>query len=66
MSQDCKHLESDNINESVGYWNNEKDPSKTGYHISGCYGGGCYVITGIKFCPFCGIRLKEEPKSSAY
>ncbi|MFH1505670.1 MAG: hypothetical protein ABIE94_01630 [archaeon] len=31
-----------------------------GWNIEGCCGGGCYVVTNIKFCPFCGIELKEE------
>jgi hypothetical protein len=25
--------------------------------INGCCGGGCYVVTGMKFCPFCGTKL---------
>ena len=33
-----------------------------GYAIDGCCGGGCYVITGITFCPFCGERLVNVPE----
>jgi len=43
----------------------EKDDNDT-WNIYGCCGGGCYVVTGMKFCPFCGARLeinrKGEPK----
>jgi len=35
----------------------EKD-SKTGtWNIYGCCGGGCFVVTRMKFCPFCGSQL---------
>lgn len=27
------------------------------WHINGCCGGGCYVVTGMKFCPYCGTKL---------
>lgn len=27
------------------------------WNVHGCCGGGCYVLTEIKFCPFCGARL---------
>jgi len=29
-----------------------------GWHVNGCC-GGCYVLTDIKFCPFCGTALAE-------
>lgn len=25
--------------------------------VNGCCGGGCYVLTDIRFCPYCGARL---------
>jgi hypothetical protein len=28
-----------------------------GWHVNGCCGGGCFVLTNIKFCPFCGTKL---------
>jgi hypothetical protein len=28
-----------------------------GWHVNGCCGGGCYVLSDILFCPFCGSRL---------
>ena len=27
--------------------------------VNGCCGGGCYVLTDIKFCPFCGTELPK-------
>jgi hypothetical protein len=30
--------------------------------INGCCGGGCFVIHGIKFCPFCGKKIFEVKK----
>lgn len=26
--------------------------------IYGCCGGGCYVVSDMKYCPFCGKELK--------
>lgn len=33
--------------------------SAGGWHVNGCCGGGCYVLTDIKYCPFCGKALVE-------
>lgn len=48
----CKHLVKDNerIQEPV-------EKLKDGFAINGCCGGGCYVISKIKYCPFCGEKL---------
>jgi hypothetical protein len=27
------------------------------WNINGCCGGGCFVVTGMKFCPYCGNKL---------
>ena len=27
------------------------------WNINGCCGGGCYVVTEMRFCPFCGASL---------
>lgn len=27
------------------------------WNVNGCCGGGCYVLTDIRFCPFCGHAL---------
>lgn len=29
------------------------------WHVNGCCGGGCYVITDMKFCPYCGAKLSS-------
>jgi hypothetical protein len=28
-----------------------------GWGINGCCGGGCFVVVGMKFCPYCGADL---------
>lgn len=49
--KECKHLdEFDRISQHVEKFDD-------GYAISGCCGGGCFVITGITHCPFCGVKL---------
>ena len=30
------------------------------WNIYGCCGGGCYVVTEMRYCPFCGTKLLEE------
>jgi len=30
--------------------------------INGCCGGGCFVLTDMKFCPFCGKKVIETKK----
>jgi len=27
------------------------------WNVNGCCGGGCYVVTDMRFCPFCGASL---------
>jgi len=55
----CKHLKDERISESV-------DEDKDGtFAINGCCGGGCYVISGIAFCPFCGIKISVIPDCNA-
>ena len=29
----------------------------TTWNINGCCHGGCFVVSGMKFCPFCGAEL---------
>lgn len=32
---------------------------KTGkWNVSGCCGGGCYVLTDLVYCPWCGKNIK--------
>jgi hypothetical protein len=34
------------------------EPAPDGtWSINGCCGGGCFVVTAMKFCPFCGSVL---------
>lgn len=35
----------------------EKDEDGA-WNINGCCGGGCCVVVGVKFCPFCGTNLE--------
>lgn len=28
--------------------------------INGCCGGGCYVVTGMRYCPYCGTKLQKQ------
>ena len=28
-----------------------------GWCVRGCCGGQCYMMVGLKFCPFCGEKL---------
>lgn len=38
--------------------NPQFEPDENGtWNINGCCGGGCYVVTDVKFCPFCGVSL---------
>jgi len=33
------------------------------WDVYGCCGGGCYVLTELRFCPFCGVpQTPEEPQ----
>lgn len=27
------------------------------WSVNGCCGGGCYVLTEVRFCPFCGADV---------
>jgi len=41
------------------------DPLPDGtWAIFGCCGGGCYVVTGMVFCPFCGADHGNQLSSS--
>ena len=28
--------------------------------VNGCCGGGCYVVIGMKYCPYCGTELDNR------
>ena len=39
--------------------------SADSWSLNGCCGGGCFVMTKIRFCPFCGTMLQPvyaEPR----
>jgi hypothetical protein len=33
--------------------------NEKGFYVVGCC-GNCYVTDALKFCPFCGEKLKEK------
>jgi len=37
----------------------EPDGDGETWNINGCCGGGCFVVTEMRFCPFCGAKLKH-------
>lgn len=45
------------------------DPQAMHFHqgswaLNGCCGGGCFVMTGINFCPFCGKPMSPPASST--
>jgi hypothetical protein len=30
------------------------------WNVNGCCGGGCYVLSEISHCPFCGSKQKRD------
>ena len=42
----------------------EPDTDSETWNINGCCGGGCFVVTEMRFCPFCGSKL-EHPTQGA-
>ena len=40
--------------------NAQIEPDEDGtWSVNGCCGGGCYVLTGVRFCPFCGASVQN-------
>lgn len=37
----------------------EPDTESPTWNINGCCGGGCFVVTQMRFCPYCGQRLSH-------
>lgn len=38
--------------------NAQIEPDEDGsWNVNGCCGGGCYVLSHVKFCPFCGASV---------
>lgn len=50
----CCQQFADNVDEPSGEFELDDDGD---WNIGGCCGGGCYVVTKIKYCPFCGTKL---------
>jgi len=42
------------IRDSGGFEMYEKDKE---VHVGGCCGGGCFVLSDLKYCPFCGKEI---------
>jgi len=37
------------------------EPDSDGsWNVNGCCGGGCYVLTGLRYCPWCGERIADQ------
>lgn len=34
-----------------------KEDGYNHYNINGCCGGGCYVLSWIQYCPYCGSMI---------
>ncbi len=55
-------------NDFIGYTHEksagfEYDSNGT-WNVYGCCHGGCYVITDVKYCPFCGAYIGDgEPNN---
>jgi len=58
--KECQHLKDRRITSTI--WAN----GDRGYSIGGCCGTQCDVIRGIKFCPFCGVRLEVNKSSDIW
>lgn len=64
VDEGIKHLEKHNNEDTFrGYFDDGIVRCDDGYANNGCC-GGCFGISGIKFCPFCGIKIfpKMEAK----
>jgi hypothetical protein len=47
--------------ERVGHKLSQFEQGEDGdWNINGCCGGGCFVVSGMKFCPYCGSALNPE------
>ena len=39
---------------------NRKTIDDGSWNVNGCCGGGCYVLSEIRFCPYCGRHLTKR------
>ena len=37
----------------------EPDQDGETWNINGCCGGGCFVVTEMRFCPYCGSKMES-------
>lgn len=37
-----------------------------GFNVNGCCGGGCYVLSDLEFCPFCGTKFEFDELIPGY
>lgn len=56
MKYCCEQFESKANRESRDYL---FEPYNGAWVINGCCGGGCFVVSNMKYCPYCGVELKE-------
>ncbi len=50
----CEEFDS-NIRNSGGF---EIDTTIGEVNVGGCCGGGCFVLSELKYCPYCGKEIK--------
>lgn len=41
----------------------ELDGGGKTWNVSGCCGGGCFVMEGIRYCPWCGVDIYQPLRS---
>lgn len=39
--------------------------TEAGWNLNGCCGGGCDVLQGMRFCPFCATALPLDVPATA-
>jgi rRNA maturation endonuclease Nob1 len=61
MNERCNHLGfvGDGKQSNSSLIDTPIDKNKDGFAIWGCC-GGCYTLTHIKFCPFCGENIWDD------
>lgn len=56
----CCKLFAEHANPAPNNRKFEKDADTGDWNVYGCCGGGCFVVQGMKFCPFCGAKLTPD------
>jgi hypothetical protein len=57
MKYCCEQFAEQTGHQNVGFEFYHNDQT---WSINGCCGGGCWVVTGMQFCPYCGAKLEPE------